>query len=709
MNLIVVGGALLAGLVLGDALRPDPDVLSRAALMGALLFPMTSRWHRGRWVGVVVMALALGAAAVAPNQQAASFVGPAPGRVLDIEGRLCGRPRWGQGILLCGTRSLRGPEAGPWPGQVWVAPQDNPGGNARLEALSPATRVQLRVRSSAFPQVRNPGQTDWGRIWMRRGISARVYLVHPLLLVEVGSAERPGWAAMGTFQSFWHRFRQRISEQLVSAGSGGALLAALSVGHRAGLSPESLLSFQRWGLSHLLAVSGLHVVLVGGLCFAGARRAGARISGMGTQHDTRRLAALASAFGALGYALMTGMGVPVFRALIAWCSFLASFALGRGFSSSHALALAGVVILVAEPGVAFELGAQLSFLATGALLIAGGSASSGSGLTGSVLSFLGRSCGNTAVVLAWTSPLLAWHGLMVSGWGLLANAVAVPVLAWGLLPCALAGSAWSVWGIQGEGPDWVLSVLALPADIFLAGLQALTEQWPAAGSRPSLSSLGMGMGMGLGSLIVAQRRTWVRVPAVVALVSWLGSGVGPALDPSRPRLVVLDVGQGDAILIQGRQADVLVDGGRARPGHFDQGLKVVVPALRALGVTDLDVVVATHADLDHRGGLESVLRTIPTGQLWLPEGSRGDPGFEQLTATAQARGVQVLWLAASGAARLVGQMKWDVLWPPEHAASLSRNDGSLVLRGKIEGHSILLTGDIGVEVEEKLLRSGRAL
>ena len=78
----------------------------------------------------------------------------------------------------------------------------------------------------------------------------------------------------------------------------------------------------------------------------------------------------------------------------------------------------------------------------------------------------------------------------------------------------------------------------------------------------------------------------------------------------------------------------MVDGGAAIAERFDRGASVVVPALHALGVARLDLVVATHADVDHRGGLPAVLRAVPTGTVWVPHGSSGDPGFRALRRAA---------------------------------------------------------------------------
>ena len=697
------------GLYLGAELKPVPILLSGVVLVGAVLLPMTRYWARGRTGAILVLGLVVGGAGSVTMERAIAPEGPAPGLVLDVEGQPCGRPRWGGGVLLCQTRVVGPNQGGLWSGRLWVSSSPGSDGLDRLNTVDPLIRVRMRVRTTPFPSVRNPGQTDWERIWKRQGIFARVYLVDPLLVVEVGTADEQAWAGLRSVWSNWLSFRQRVAEDLVSVGAQGAVLAALALGHRGGLSPEQSDRFRQWGLSHLLAVSGLHVVLVGGLFFGAATHIGIRVSPLATRFDLRRLGAVFSALGALGYGLATGLGVPVFRALVAWWFYLAAFLSGRAAASIHALALAVFLVVLAEPALAFDLGAQLSFAATGALLLGSRSIPAAEGRRSPRQNFISRSCGSTASVLAWTAPLLAWNGLMSSGWGVLANLVAVPLVAWVLLPSALVAACWAAFSGAGDRADWVLGVLSEPARLFLWALEGITEQWPSQGPVVSLSSMGFAFAMAVGTTTIVQRRVWVRVGAVIAFLSWLGSAVPSPVEPIRPRLVALDVGQGDAILIQGEQADVLVDGGRSWPGYFDQGRTTVLPALRALGVARLDVVVATHADLDHRGGLEAVLQAIPTDQLWLPDGSQGDPGFKTLLRLAERKGVEPRWLSADESHRLIGDLKWKVLWPQKGAEMSSRNDGSLVLRVEVQDASVLLTGDIGEEVEKELLRSQKGL
>ena len=119
------------------------------------------------------------------------------------------------------------------------------------------------------------------------------------------------------------------------------------------------------------------------------------------------------------------------------------------------------------------------------------------------------------------------------------------------------------------------------------------------------------------------RATSAKVMLATGGVALLAHYPAPPIAPPPPRLVTLDVGQGAAVVVQGRGAAILFDGGTAFSGGVDLGRSAVAPALAALGVTRLDLVIASHSDLDHRGGLPAVVERVPTTRLWLPAGGRG--------------------------------------------------------------------------------------
>jgi beta-lactamase superfamily II metal-dependent hydrolase len=168
------------------------------------------------------------------------------------------------------------------------------------------------------------------------------------------------------------------------------------------------------------------------------------------------------------------------------------------------------------------------------------------------------------------------------------------------------------------------------------------------------------------------------------------------------------VGQGDATLVQGARATLLVDAGRALPDGFDAGARVVAPALAALGTARIDRLAVSHADLDHRGGVPAVLERFDVGAVWLPVGGLAEPAFAPLREAARRRGVPVVERGAASPPERIGDLVVTFLGPPVARAFAARNDASLVLRVDVGARSLLLAGDVGA-AGEGALRAGGGL
>jgi competence protein ComEC len=173
-------------------------------------------------------------------------------------------------------------------------------------------------------------------------------------------------------------------------------------------------------------------------------------------------------------------------------------------------------------------------------------------------------------------------------------------------------------------------------------------------------------------------------------------------------VVALEVGQGAAALVDGLRAAVLIDAGSSFGGR-DWGKRTVVPALAALGVERLDVLIVSHGDLDHWGGAPAVLDAVSVGEIWAPYGAAADPAFGPLWEAARSKRVPVYERGAGSPAVSVGDLRIQPLWPPLVAERRSRNDRSLVVRIELAGHSVLLPGDLEASAEFDLVSSGADL
>jgi competence protein ComEC len=314
----------------------------------------------------------------------------------------------------------------------------------------------------------------------------------------------------------------------------------------------------------------------------------------------------------------------------------------------------------------------------------------------------------SAAAIAATAPLAAAHFGRVAPVGVLANLIAIPLTASVLLPVSLL-AALAVLLFPGSRPtDLLAGGCATLADAALRAAGWVASQLPEPQPIPPPSVGALLLALALAVSVVRVRATWAKVVLASAGAALLAHFPAPAIAPPPPRLIALDVGQGSALIVQGRGAAILFDGATAFPGGADLGRSAVVPALAALGVTRLDLVIASHADLDHRGGLRAVLESVPTARLWLPAGGRDDPAFAGLLAAAERRAVEVTERGQGDAGERFADLRVTPLWPPR-SRQLSRNEASLVVRIEVDGSRVLLTGDIEAATEAALLAAGADL
>ncbi|MEE9279816.1 MAG: DNA internalization-related competence protein ComEC/Rec2, partial [Myxococcota bacterium] len=559
-------------------------------------------------------------------------------------------------------------------------------GAARLRAapeachLLPGAVAVARVRVEAPAAARNPGGSSRRAYWERRGVHSTGRARSPVLRVGDPPA---------SFRARLEQVRRRIGAALDPPdrpSRSGALLRALVIGERAGLGDGVRDAFSRAGMSHLLAVSGLHV----GWVFAVVRFLGGRLLGsLPSLAVLRRAGSLSTGMGAvcaLGYALLTGPGIPALRA--AAMAFAGTLAIvsGRPATAWSGLALAALVVLALEPAALFGPAFQLSFAAVAGIALWRPERGAWLGLLHCTL----------AAVLA-TAPFVAQLGGPLPSAGWLANLIAVPLFGAVLVPLALGtGIALTLLPELGA---LVLPVARHAAElgVRLVELLASPDLLALAGDRVTFATGLAAAGFGL--RLLSFRHLRVALPLLFAAPVAIGVGLASARANSDapPSLLFLDVGHGDAVLLRSGRGAWLVDTGPRLTG-FDAGRHVVLPALRAEGVHRLDALVLTHPDRDHIGGAESVLRGIRVDEVWMSRVTLEAPAAAGLRRTAARLKIPVRLIASGDAWRAHG-LGIRVLWPPRSRFVGSTNRASLVLRISVPGHCAMLPGDVPREVE----------
>jgi len=548
-------------------------------------------------------------------------------------------------------------------------------------------RIAASLRLHPAVGYRNPGGFDYPAQLRREGIalvgSGRGDRIRPL------TADVPPWPARVKRWAV-----ERLNAELPEASA--ALLAGLLMGERAALPRETDDAFRRAGAYHVLAVSGFNVALLAASVFAVLTFAGV----------SRTITAAGAAAALIGFALVVGAQSSVIRATVMGLILLAGIMLERESQLPNALALSGLALLAWRPADLWDPGFQLSFAATAGIVYLGTPART-------ALEWLrwpralAAAVGVSAAAQGAVLPVMAAHFNQLSLIGPVANLVVVPLAGAattvGLF--ALAGAALSdLLGSPGLNLAWALAVLLRLTVWLAAAVPGALVHIPAPGPLAIAAWL---LGAALAATIAAR---WGRAVALLLLAAGAGIALWPLVAPDygRLRVTFLDVGQGDAILVEVPNGPrLLIDGGPGGGGRFDVGERVVAPFLWNHGIGHLDVVAATHADADHSGGLAAVLRGLRVGEIW--ENGRWGGGHEDTVAALGRSGAARRVLAAGQRIRL-GEAAVAVLSPPvdDLAAPLTgENDHSLVLRLDWRGIALLLTGDLTTRGEAWLL-AGRS-
>ena len=484
------------------------------------------------------------------------------------------------------------------------------------------------------------------------------------------------------------RLRAHLSGAIGAGLSGErrAVLAGIVLGEDEGLSEELRDSFKTSGLFHLLAVSGQNVGLLAAAVLGLAWL-------LGLPRAVGQLAALAAI---VGYVLAVGWQPSVVRAGVAGALVSVAWLVSRPADRWHFMALGAATLLVWTPASLLEPGFQLSFCAVIAIFVLVprlDRALEGYPLPRALRVGLGVSiaCG------AATAPILWLQFGEVPLYSLLANVLASFAVA-PLLCIALVGAL-----VEPVLPSAALALAWINGWIaaYIAGCARFVAELPHARVRSGVA-VAVLLIAPVAVFLLRRLPPWRRRPAAACAATvfslllvwqlWPQPSLPP---PVGLRITFLDVGQGDGILLQVPQGDVLVDQGPPE-AH-------VARQLRNLGVRRLTALVLTHPQRDHVGGAEEVLRRLAVERVLDPQLAVSSPYQRDALAAASDRGVEVL-RARAGSSWKLGRLRLRALWPDRPGlASDDPNRLPVVLLASYGATDVLLTADAETEVTARLL------
>lgn len=576
--------------------------------------------------------------------------------------------------------------------------------------LSVGDRLRAHVHLRRPRNFRNPGAYDQVGALARRGVWATGYA--RAKATTVIGRERAGWR--GTVS----RQRARIG-RLIDASVGAreaSLLRALVIGDTGKVPDELWDAVSRAGLVHLLSVSGLHIGIVWGLGFAALRWLGSRSERLLLLADVRALAGLAAMLPAGFYGVLAGSSVPTERSVLMVLLFVAAAMVGRELRPLRSLALAATVLAVARPGAPLEISFQLSFAAVLSLIVAVGWWTSRAREALAISDFRSRLRNGFAVglivptaALLGTAPLVAFHFNRVSLAGLLANPILVPLCGTPATVLGLFGAAASF--ASDDAARIVFRLAGWPL-AWLASASKVAAALPFAAPRlPTPTVLEIVLAYALLALpwLPSGRRTVAAAALVCVVIGDAAFWLHDRYLHADLRLRFLDVGQGDSTVIELPRGGVMVvDGGGFSRSRFDVGERVVARYLRTRRILRIDVIVASHGDWDHQGGLHALARDFRPRELWRGAHAGDASRLARLESEVAAGGGRVRLLRPGDRVDMTAGLSVDCLHPPADAGTLSANDASLVLRLSFGATSVLLTGDVEAAGEGMILSRGAA-
>jgi len=579
-----------------------------------------------------------------------------------------------------------------------------------LPAIATGSRVEVMGSIRRFPPASNPGEfnrAQYARVLGQAGMLS----VPDRDLVEVldSSGSESGW--LSRLAHFRERAQRRASGWLLSnlpeerQSGRDAILSALLLGQREPDLVEVSETFRRVGLSHILAVSGLHLGIFVGLLIIIMRMTG----------EPRPLHAWLLIASVLVYLFLIEARLPVLRAGLMFIFANLGAALGWKIRVPSLVALSAILLLIWRPQQVFDAGFQLSYgVVLGLILFTGPLRTRWFGLrdqdapsTAAMLLEIGKDM-VAASVVAWlvATPLVAFHFGIIAPYAAIAGLAALPlvavILALGYLKILCAAVLPSA-ALFLSGPLTMFTEMLIALVDGTDAIPGATIYVPHPSAAWAIAAV-LVVVMWLRRKRFAPRKGLLLATAIVFV--WLFWPLLPWPQGSALRIDMLAVGDGSCYLLRSGGEAVVFDAGSST--NLDAGRQTIIPAMERLGVRSIDAIVVSHANLDHISAvLELVERFSVREVLVTPQFQRGadgdllGPAAFLLNELAVER-IPVRQMCA-GKTRTFGAAVWTWMHPNAEQAFRTVNDSSTVIRIDVAGRSVLLTGDIQREAMAHLL------
>lgn len=648
-------------------------------LLASLRMSHRANWQRlSRTFLLLILAACSGffyAAWIAQQRLAAGLPGAWQGRDITVIGVVAEMPRQherGLGFTFDVERTLTA--GASVPEHILLSTYNN--AEDPLLIMHAGERWQLTVRLKQPHGTSNPYNFDFEAWALERDLRAVGY-VH-----NKGENRRIDEQVVAAGY-FVERMREKVRthfQQVLGQAPYVGVLSALAIGDQGSIPAAQWQVFTRTGVNHLMSISGLHITMLAGMAFALSYWLWRRSVYLTLWLPARKAAALAGLLTALIYALLSGYGVPAQRTVYMLGTVATALWLSRNIAPSQLLAAALMVVLLFDPWSVIAPGFWLSFGAVGLIFFI---TANRLGQRHWLLEY-GRI--QWAMSIGLIPPLLAMFQ-QISLVSPLANVFAIPLVSFVVVPLTLLGALLPF--------DWILHLAHYAMGICMTALEWLNALPDAVWTQhaPPMWSIVVGM-FGILWLLLPRGFPSRWLGALLLLPMFLVQPAAPA--PGSLRLTIFDVGQGLAVAAQTSKHALLYDSGPMFNSEANSGNRILLPALRGMGITRLDSLVLTHNDSDHTGGALSVMQAMPIALL-----------SSSLPADSP------ILLQAAQTQRCSDGQSWD--WDGVHfellhpalgsyaEENINNNDRGCVLRISSGTNTVLLTADIEKNSERRLL------
>lgn len=550
------------------------------------------------------------------------------------------------------------------------------------------SRISAKIRLYEFPEKRNPHDFDYGNWLYDQGIFAHgeIQELHEI----VGPNPGFSWAILRDYVQ--GNIEKIYSEETAS------LAKALLLGYKEEISSDTRQQFSRSGLSHIMAVSGLHVgFIVAPFWFL--------IPLFWTRKGGKYIGLALLTLLLIGYAGLTGFSASVCRAsLMAWL-----ITYGKLFykvrNSVNLTAGAAIVLLILNPNQLFDVGFQLSFSAVFVILLVMPEAQRiipdkhRYGKMGMLYSLILISF----IVQAGLFPILAYYFGEFSIAGPLANAFVIPILTvavpLGLFLSLIPSTAVQTAGVSTIPVEWSLQWVEK-----VAGFIGESEWSYFAVTAESIFIflLWVTLILLISSIRIPEVRWKMLIISMIVLIGFLGEQLLKQ-NKLTAKFTFLDVGQGDAVHVETPQGKhILVDAGRWTPGG-NSGSKIIIPYFKSLGVDKIDALILSHPHADHIGGVNSILEEMEVDRIYQSDYEYDSQIFQNFMYKTDKKSIPVKHVFAGEQIELDTDFRIYVVGPAKKTSLASNpNNYSVAIKLQYGNTSVLLTGDAEKQQEQKM-------